>query len=58
MTISHNPIFGSWAIFHIVGANPAMKSKPSLLRLPLFDLMQLFRSNVQMVPSYHLPAEV
>ena len=26
-------LFDSWAIFHIVGANPAMKGEPSLLHL-------------------------
>jgi len=46
VTISQTISYGSWAIFHIVGANPAMKSKPSSLRLSLHDLTQSLCSDV------------
>jgi arylamine N-acetyltransferase len=45
-----------WAIFHVVGANPQMKSRPFNL-LPNI-LQQTKRSDVSMVPNHDMPDQV
>ena len=47
----------SWAIFHVVGANPKMKSNiGSIDMLPITLLITY--SYVSMVPNHDLPVEI
>ena len=49
----------SWAIFHVVGANPAMKSKLySPLHIPELYLNLLSPSDVPILPDYDLSSEI
>lgn len=47
----------SWAIFHVVGANPAMKSE-SLMILPPLLLELAYCSDVSVIPDHDLPSQV
>ena len=55
--MSLDPV-NSWAIFHVVGANPAMKSVYLAAQMPILSDVDQMLSDVSVLSDHDLPPQI